>query len=130
MSRQEAANFSGKLSQLRVGMTAKELTDSMGYPQSPPSATKEAFLAQSLLDDVVPVRGPDDAAKKQHWVYRTKFGDFETVMQAGRILELPNMQSMLDALLAHAGPPLAPANSPALASESLTAADYLQKAQK
>jgi Tol biopolymer transport system component len=89
----EATDFRRKLSKVRVGMAEKELTGLFGQPQFVMNQSAAMGMFGNMIGGV-----PESLAKRDNWVYKTPFGDFQTVMEGGRVVELLGVKPLLEKL--------------------------------
>ena len=84
------AELKANLSKVRIGMKVEDLIQAVGHPQfsMPQSA---AFGAFGTTIGVI----PEEVMKRENWVYNTPLGQFQVVVQAGIVVEVQGVNSIL-----------------------------------
>lgn len=79
------------LSKVRIGMTEKELTNLFGQPQFVMNQSAALGVFGVIAGSI-----PEDLAQRENWVFKSEYGEFQTVMQKGRVVNTLYVESLLE----------------------------------
>jgi HEAT repeat protein len=78
------------LSEIKIGMSEKEVTDLIG----PPKFSMDSSSAFSIAG----AKTPSSMKDKENWVYGSKVGDFQIVMDKGRVAQIQSVKGVINKL--------------------------------
>jgi hypothetical protein len=94
----EVVEFAEKLDRLHTGMTEAELLELLGEPV----VKWDDASALSMLPGYVMLRPAgkehSPAAASVNWVYKSKFGDFQAAVRAGKVVDLIQVGRLIERL--------------------------------
>lgn len=85
--------FVEKLSKIKVGMSEKELTNLFGQPQFTMNQSASLGMFGTVVGDV-----PENLSKRENWVFKTEYGEFQTIMQDGFVADMMFVNPLIEKL--------------------------------